>query len=271
MASTPQENKRYAVIPFDPGEQAGGGDVNEFGVLAIPNGVGARLAMTRIDVFCEVLHVPDTGSTTMDIEFQDMMLEDEALKTVAKLYNLTNVVEDRVFDADSAVEQEVANVFGTFIADVVKGPPYPAYTITNQSVDRVLDADSTSDTEIADVLAMLILDVLAGEASEGVPRGGFYNSSNLTEDRAADISGPPANAEMADLLGQFANDIQPRSNLAAAFNLGTISTREVVNVWTGYQILNPGDTINAEIATHTRTTFGHGYSLIVEYEVLKHS
>ena len=271
MADTPQTNKRYITIPFNPGEQAGGGDVNEFGLLAIPNGVGARLALTNIDVFCEVLHVPDTGSTTVDIEFQDMMLDGDALKDAAKRFILTNVVTDRVFDANSAVEAEVANVFGTFIADVVKGPPYPAYTITNESVDRVLDADSTSDAEIADVLATLILDVFAGEASGGTPRGGFYNITNLTTDRSEDISGPPANAAMADLLGTFANDIQPRSNLRAGVNLGTISIREVVNVWSGRQILNAGDTINAEIATHTDTTVGHGYSFVLEYEVLKHS
>ncbi len=271
MADTPQTNKRYVTIPFDPGEQAGGGDVNEFGLLAVPNGVGAQLALTNIDVFCEVLHVPDTGSTTVDIEFQDMLLDGIALQDAAKRFILTNVVTDRVFDANSAVEQEVANVFGTFIADVVKGPPYPAYTITNQAVDRVLDANSTSDGELADILTNLILDVFSGEAANGVPRGGFYNITNLTTDRETDISGPPANAEFADLLGTFANDIQPRSNLRAAFNLGTISIREMVNVWNGRQIMNPGDTINAELATHTNTTVGHGYSFILEYEVLKHS
>ena len=271
MANTPQTNRRYVTIPFPPEEKVNTNDVEEVGILAIPAGVGARLVLTSIDVFCEVLHVPDTGSTLADIEFQDMMLDGIALQDVARRFNLTNGVVDRVFDANSAIEQEVANVFATFVADVVQGPPYPNYTITNLTVDRVLDADSTSDAEIADVLGNLILDVFAGEASGGVPRGGFYNISNLTEDRAADISGPPANAEMADLLGQFANDIQPRTNLRAAFNLGTISIREVSNVWSGYQILTPGDTINAELATHTASTVGHGYSFIVEYEVLKHS
>lgn len=271
MADTPQTNKRYVTIPFDPGERVAVADTNEFGLLAVPNGVGARLAITNIDVFCEVLHVPDTGSTTVDIEFQDMMLDGIALQDVARRFNLTNVTEDRVFDANSAVEQEVANVFGTFIADVVQGPPYPAYTITNQNVDRVWDADSTSDAELADILTALILDVTAGEAANGVPRGGFFNVSNLTTDRESDISGPPANAEFADLLGTFANDIQPRSNLRSAFDLGTISIREMVNVWSGRQLLNPGDTINAELATHTNTTVGHGYSFILEYEVLKHS
>ena len=271
MADTPQTNRRYVTISFDPGEQAAGGDVNEFGLLAIPNGVGAQLALTSIDVFCEILHVPDTGSTTVDIEFQDMMVDGIARQDVANLFNLTSVVTDRIFDANSAVEQEVADVFGTFVADLSQGPPYPSYAITNLTVDRVLDADSTSDAELADVLGTLILDVLAGEASGGDPRGGFFNISNLTTDRATAIDGPPANAEFADLLGTLANDLQPRSNLRAAFDLGTISIREVVNVWSGRQILNSGDTINAEIATHTNTTVGHGYSFILEYEVLKHS
>ena len=271
MTDTPQTNKRYVTIPFDPGEKASGGDVNEFGLLAIPNGVGARLALTNIDVFCEVLHVPDSGSTTVDIEYQDMMLDGDTLKDVAGRFNLTGVATDRIFDANSAVEQEVANVFGTFIADLVAGPPYPAYEITNLATDRVLDADSTSDGEIADILGNLILDVFAGEASGGIPRGGFYNISNLTTDRESAIDGPPANAEMADLLGTLANDLQPRSNLRAALNLGTISIREMTNVWSGRQIMNSGDTINAELATHTNTTVGHGYSFILEYEVLKHS
>ena len=252
---------QFLTVPFVPGETVAAGDQVEVGLFGVSRESVARIEIRGVSVFYEVLHVPDTGTTTVDIEYWDCMLDGPALVTAAKRFDLTNVTIDRVFDANTMVEAEIANVFGTFVADLVTGPPYPGFTITNRTIDRVLDANSTSDAELADVLATLIEDVERGH-------GGFFDISNLTTDRSEDISGPPANAAMADLIGTLANDLQPRSNLIAAFDLGGGSIREIQEIYRGSQVMNPGDTLNAEIASHTDTTAGQGYTFIVEYKVL---
>ncbi len=252
---------QFLTIPFIPGETVAGGDQVEVGLFAVSRESPARVEIRGLSVFFEVLVVPDGGGTTsLDLEYWDCMLEGEALKDAANRFDLTNVTEDRVYDADTVVEQEIADVFGTWIGDLQKGLP-KNITLSNETSDRILDADSTSDAELADILSTLILDVEKGNA-------GFYNITNLTTDRSEDISGPPANAAMADLLGTFANDIQPRTTLQSAYNLGTGSIREIDEIWRGSQIMNPGDTLNAEIASHTDTTPGEGYTFVLEYKVL---
>lgn len=42
-------------------------------------------------------------------------------------------------------------------------------------------------------------------------------------------------------------------------------------VWRGSQVLDPGDTVNAEFDVATPTTASEGAALIVEYRILKHS
>lgn len=258
---SPNESVQILTVPFLPGETVAAGDQVEMGLFGVSRESPARVEVRGVSVYCEVLHVPDTGTTTVDLEYWDCMLDGPDLITAAKRFDLTNVTEDRVFDADTMVEAEIANVFGTWVGDLQNGPPYPGITITNRTVDRILNADSTSDAELADILATLIEDVERGN-------GGFFNITNLTTDRSTDISGPPANAEMADLLGTLANDLQPRSNLSSSFDLGAVSIREVTEIWRGSQVMNPGDTLNAEIASHTDTTAGQGYTFLVEYRVL---
>ena len=251
---------QFLTVPFIPGETVSAGDQVEVGLFGVSRESPATVEVLGLSVFFEVLHVPDTGTTTMDLEYWDCMLEGQALKDAAGRFDLTNVTEDRVYDADTMVEAEIANVFGTWIDDLVNGRP-KNITLTNETTDRILNTDSTSDAELADILSTLILDVERGH-------GGFFDISSLTTDRSTDISAPPANAEMADLLGTFANDIQPRSNLEAAFDLGGGSIREVAEIWRGRQLMKAGDTLNAEIASHTDTTAGQGYTFIVEYRVL---
>ncbi len=257
---SPNESVQFLTVPFLPGETVAAGDQVEMGLFGVSRESPARVEIRGVSVYCEVLHVPDAGTTTADIEYWDCMLDGPALITAAKRFDLTNTTEDRVYDADTMVEAEIANVFGTWVGDLQNGLPRNI-TSSNRTIDRILNADSTSDAELADILSTLIEDVERGN-------GGFFNISNLTTDRSTDISGPPANAEMADLLGTLANDLQPRTNLAASFNLGGISIREVTEIWRGSQVMNPGDTLNAEIASHTDTTAGQGYSFIVEYKVL---
>ena len=251
---------QFLTVPFLPGETVAAGDQVEVGLFGVSRESTARVEILGLSVFFEVLHVPDGGTTTLDLEYWDCMLDGQDLITAAKRFDLTNVTEDRVYDADTMVEAEIANVFGTWIDDLQKGLPRNIVS-SNRTIDRILDADSTSDAELADILSTLIEDVERGH-------GGFFNISNLTTDRSTDISAPPANAEMADLLGTFANDVQPRTNLAASYDLGAGSIREMREIWRGSQVMNPGDTLNAEIASHTDTTAGQGYSFVVEYKVL---
>lgn len=252
---------QFLTVPFIPGEKEAAGDRVEIGLFGVSRESPARVEIRGLSVYCEVLVVPDGGNdATLDLEYWDCMLDGPDLIAAANRFDLTNVTEDRVYDADTMVEAEIANVFGTWVGDLQNGLPRNIVS-SNRTIDRILNADSTSDAELADILSTLIEDVERGN-------GGFFNISGLTTDRAADISGPPANAEMADLLGTLANDLQPRTNLASTFNLGDISIREVSEIWRGSQVMNPGDTLNAEIAAHTDTTAGQGYSFIVEYKVL---
>ena len=62
------------------------------------------------------------------------------------------------------------------------------------------------------------------------------------------------------------------ANLTADYNLQTGPTARVNNeVWRGSQILDPGDTLNAEFDVATPTTASEGAALIVEYRILRHS
>ena len=62
------------------------------------------------------------------------------------------------------------------------------------------------------------------------------------------------------------------ANLTADYNLQTGPTARVNNeVWRGSQILDPGDTVNAEFDVATPTTASEGAALIVEYRILRHS
>lgn len=62
------------------------------------------------------------------------------------------------------------------------------------------------------------------------------------------------------------------ANLVADYNLQTGRTARVNNeVWRGSQILEAGDTVNAEFDVATPTTASEGAALIVEYRILRRS
>lgn len=267
MAGEAQESIQLLTIPFRPEERVAAGDSQEVPLLAIPVGANFRVEVLRLGVVAEVLAVPDTGDIDLDVEFWDSLLTGPAAVTAANRFSLTNFTEDRVFDADTAVEQEVANVLGTFVSDLQNGPPYPEYTITNLTIDRTVNADSTSDAELADLLGTFIGDVFAGTC-------GYYALTNVTTDRDADMSGPPSNATFADLLCTLIADFNPRTDLtldSTNVNLEDISIRVYNPLFTGSQIMEGGDTLNAEIGAHTASTDGEGYGFILEYKVLQRS
>lgn len=269
MAFEPQSAVQLLTIPFRPEERVAAGDSQEVPLLAVPVGANFRVEVLRIGVVAEVLAVPDAGDIDLDIEFWDSLLGGAALATAVEAFSLTDYSADRTFDADTAVEAEVANVLGTLVADLgTYGLNFPsAYTITNLTDDRVLDCNSTTDAELADVLGTLINDLLAGSL-------GYYALTNVTTDRDADMSGPPANAVFADILATLIQDLAPRTDLtlnSTNSNLEDIVIRQYNPLFTGSQIMESGDTLNAEIGAHTATTEGEGYGFIVEYKVLQHS
>lgn len=61
------------------------------------------------------------------------------------------------------------------------------------------------------------------------------------------------------------------ANLVAAFDLEGGTARVNNQVWRGSQILDPGDTVNAEFAVTTPDTSSQGAALVVEYRVLRRS
>lgn len=63
------------------------------------------------------------------------------------------------------------------------------------------------------------------------------------------------------------------ANLVAAYNMLAANATARVNnqVWRGSQILDAGDTVNAEFAVTTPTTASEGAALIVEYRILRRS
>jgi hypothetical protein len=273
MASEPQSKVQLRTVPFNTivlDEQAWGDPSEEpveLGLLAVPRGANFRIELLRVGYMAQLAVAGTTA--TVDIEFQDSLLTGPALVTAAKRFDLTNVVTDRVFDADTAVEQEVANVLGTFVADLQAGPSLPTYTISSLTIDRVLDVNSTSDAELADVLGTLIGDVLTGSLpyySILDAAGAFTNF-----DRSTDISGPPANAEFADILATLIVDLRPRTDLVATVNLANALIQDYNAIWSGRQILEAGDSVNAEFTIDNITTGGEGYSMMIEYRVIHHS
>ena len=266
MSFEPQADVQYCVTPTNITEQVGSGAARETGIFAVPTGNAWTVEVTKVGVFQESLHIPDSGAVTIDLEFWDSMLTGQAAIDAADAFSVTNVQEDRTFDADTMVEQEIANVLGTLITDLQNGK-VPSYNITNLTTDRILNADSTTDAELADILGTFIRDRERGW-------GGFFNVSNLTTDRTGDMGSPPANAETADILGTLINDFQPRSNLVpAATNLlvANHTIRQLNELFQGSQIMHQGDTLNAEIAAQGNGTQGLGASFVVEYRVLSYS
>lgn len=62
------------------------------------------------------------------------------------------------------------------------------------------------------------------------------------------------------------------ADLKTTFNALTGITARVNNeIWRGSQVLDPGDTVNAEFTSTTPDTASTGAAFIVEYKVLKHS
>jgi hypothetical protein len=265
MTWEPQSGVQLAVAAL------GDIDANErppnVGLLAIPRGANFRVEVLRIGYMAEVA-VVGTGAT-VDIEFLDSLLTGTALTTAVQAFSLTNASEDRVFDADTAANQELANVLGTLVSDLeTYGLNFPAYTITNLTTDRDADISGPpADAVIADILGTFINDILAGSLP-------YYDLTNITTDRDADMSGPPSDQVLADILATLITDLRPRSDLtldSTTSNLENASIQDYNSLFVGSQILESGDSLNAELTLNTVSTVGEGYSFITEYRVLQHS
>lgn len=266
MTFEPQADVQYCVTPVDITEQVGAGGFRESGIFAVPTGNSWTVEVTKVGLFQEVLHIPSGGAVTIDLEFWDSMLTGPAAVTAAEAFSVTNVQEDRTFDANTMVEAEIANVVGTLIKDLQDGK-LPAYTITNLTTDRIYDANSTSDAELADIVGTFIRDMERGW-------GGFFNIASLTTDRTGDMGAPPNNNEMSDILGTLIEDFQPRTNLVPdGTNLlvANHTIRQLNELFQGSQIMHQGDTLNAEITAQGIGTQGLGASFVVEYRVLNYS
>ena len=61
------------------------------------------------------------------------------------------------------------------------------------------------------------------------------------------------------------------ANLAAAFDLLTTTNLVYNEIWRGSQVLDAGDSVNAEFTLTTPDTAGEGYAFIIEYRILRRS
>jgi hypothetical protein len=83
-----------------------------------------------------------------------------------------------------------------------------------------------------------------------------------------------SNVVKADIEFVDDSDSDTVTNLASAFdftvNGNSAMTARVYNsIWRGSQILDPGDTVNAEMDTTTPDTAGQGAAFVVEFRVLQ--
>lgn len=108
----------------------------------------------------------------------------------------------------------------------------------------------------------------------GVPDGVNYQLELLSVGVTA-VTAPAhaANAAIVDI--EWVNDsaADAVTDLKASFNLKTITVRVNNEIWRGSQMLDAGDTVNAEfaVAAATLTTASEGAALIVEYRVVRRS
>jgi hypothetical protein len=80
-----------------------------------------------------------------------------------------------------------------------------------------------------------------------------------------------SNAATVDIEWCDDSESDAAADLKATFNLLAITAKVYNTIWQGSQVLDPGDTANAEFTTTTPDTAAEGFAFIVGYKVLKHS
>lgn len=257
MTGEAQEAVQLAVVPID--FQLSLDTSTEAALLCIPHGKNTQLKVSSVG-----FTVGDVGSgaLTLAVEWRDALLTGAGLATAMAAFTVTNVTEDRVLDCDVTSLAEVADVLGTLIADLKSGFPLPEYTITNLTRDLSQDSDSGSLATVADQVGQIIDDIVDGRIVDVV-------FSNAATDRVFDADSTSLE-EVADVLQNLHDDLTPTTTLVTGVNAVNQGITGYVGLWDGGLILNQGDLLNLEI-TNTAGTDKEGFSIIVEFQVLRHS
>ncbi len=257
MAGEAQEAVQLAVVPID--FQLSLDSSTEAALLCVPHGRNMQMKVLSVG-----FTIGDVGSAalTLAVEWRDALLTGADLATTMATFTVTNVTPDRVLNCDSTSLAEVADVLGTLIADLKAGFPLPEYTITNLTRDLSQDSNSGSLATVADQVGQLINDIVDGRIVNVV-------FSNTATDRVFDADSTSLE-EVADVLQNLHDDLTPTTTLVTGVNAVNQGVVGYVSLWDGGQILNQGDLLNCEI-TNTAGNDKEGFSLIVEYQVLRHS
>ncbi len=258
MAGTPQDLVKVLTVPFDWHLSIDSQD--ELSLMCIPTGKNLKVEVLSVGY---VYRVATGGGGTVDLEWRDALRDEEnGLVNSVGGFVPTNVTEDRILDCDSTSTAEMADVLGTFIADLKLGLPLPNYVLTNITRAITHNSNANDSALLADQIGMLIQDV-----QEGVlPKVTF---SNGAVDRVFDADSTTV-LELSDIVQNLHDDLTPTADLATSVSLITGSIGDYNKIWEGSRILNQGDSLVLEI-TNTAGTDGEGYGAIVEYKVLQRS
>lgn len=258
MAGEPQEAIQLAVVPID--FQLSLDSSDEAALLCIPHGRNMQLKVLSVGF---TVGVVGSGALTLAVEWRDALLTGAGLATAMALYTVTNATPTRVFDADDTSVANMADVLGTLIADLKAGLPLPAYTTTNVTRALSYNEGGASEALTADQIGQIIDDIIDGRIvnvvqTEGTPTDRVFDADNTSE------------AELADIISVLHRDLTPTTTLVTGVNAVNQGITGYVDLWDGGLILNQGDLLNLEI-TNTAGTDKEGFSVITEFQVLRHS
>lgn len=262
MSGEAQEAVQLAVVPID--FQLSLDSSTEAALLCVPHGRNMQMKVSSVGF---TIGEVGSGALTVAVEWRDALLTGADLATAMAAFTVTNVTTDRVLNCDSTSVNELADVLGTLITDLQIGLPLPEYTITG--LTRALTYDCNEDTTalLADQIGQLINDIVDNRivdvvfTSKTVDR--VYDADSSSSDSARRL-------EMADVMATLHDDLTPTNTLVTGVNAVNQGITGYVDLWDGGLILNQGDLLNLEI-TNTAGTDKEGFSVIVEFEVLRHS
>ncbi|KKL97661.1 hypothetical protein LCGC14_1832240 [marine sediment metagenome] len=258
MTGEAQEAVQLAVVPID--FQLSLASSDEAALICVPHGRNAQYKVSSVGF---TVGVVGSGALTLAVEWRDALLTGSGLVTAMAAYSVTNVTPTRVFDADDTSVANMADVLGTLIADLTAGLPLPKYTVTNVTRSLTYNEGAADAALTADQIGQIIDDIDDGRIvnvvqTEGTPTDRTFDADSTNE------------AELADIISVLHRDLTPTTTLVTGENGVNQGIEGYVSLWDGGLILDQGDLLNCEI-TNSAGTDKEGFSIIVEFQVLRHS
>lgn len=258
MAGEAQEAIQLAVVPID--FQLSLDSSDEAALICVPHGRNMQMKVSSVGF---TVGIVGSGALTLAVEWRDCLLTGAGLDTAMALYTVTNVTTTRDFDCDDTSIANMADVLGTLIEDLKARLPLPEYTVTNLTRSLTFNEGAADAALTADQIGQIINDIVDGRIvnvvqTEGTPTDRVFDADSTSE------------AELADIISVLHRDLTPTTTLVTGVNAVNQGITGYVSLWDGGLIMNQGDLLNLEI-TNTAGTDKEGFSVIVEFEVLRHS